>query len=92
MEENLFDRAGFGNPPVADDGDLIADFLDHAHFVRDDDGGDPQTPVDILDQRKDGFRSGGVEGGSGLVAQEDLGVGSQSAGDGHCLLYTSRCV
>ena len=62
MEENLFDRSRFGNPPVADDGDLIADFLDHAHFVRDDDGGDPQTPVDVLDQRKDGFRGGGIEG------------------------------
>ena len=58
--------------------------------MRDDDGGDPQAPVDVLDERKDGFRSGGVEGGSGLVAQEDLGVGSQSAGDGDALLLPAR--
>ena len=55
----------------------------------DDDHGDAQALVDIGDQLQDGAGGVGVQGGGGLVAQEDLGRGGQGTGDGDALLLSA---
>ena len=56
-------------------GDLIADFLHHAHLVGDDDHGDAQLPVQLPDQLEDLVGGVGIQGTGGLVAQQHLGLG-----------------
>ncbi len=76
-------------PAVADDGHFVADPLHHVHLVGDEQYGEPQLDVDLLEQSQD--RAGGlwVEGRGGLVAQQHLGGRGQRPGDGDPLLLTA---
>ena len=55
----------------------------------DDNHGDAQALVDVLDQAEDGAGGSGVQGGGRLVAQQDLGVAGQGTGDGDALLLAA---
>ena len=66
-----------------------ADLLHHAHLVGDDHHGDAQLAVDVLNQLQDLPGGFGVQGAGGLVAQQHLGIGGQSPGDGNALLLTA---
>ena len=55
----------------------------------DDHHGDAQPLIDVLDEPQDVPGGLGVQGGGGLVAQEDPGAGGQGAGDGHPLLLAA---
>ena len=55
----------------------------------DDDHGDVELLVDVTDQLQNLTGGLGVEGAGGLVAQQDLGLGGQGAGDGHALLLAA---
>ena len=67
----------------------VADLFHHRHLVGDDHHGDAQPLVDVLDQLQDVLGGLGVQGGGGLVAQQDLGVGGQGPGDGDALLLAA---
>ena len=67
-------------------GHMAAYILHHAHLMGNDDDSDAQLLVDAADQLQNGVGGGGIQGAGGLVAQQHLGVGGQSTGDGHPLL------
>ena len=52
----------------------------------DDQDGDAQGAVDLLQKPEDGLGGLRVQGAGGLVAEQDLRVAGQSPGDGHPLL------
>ena len=74
---------------VADDGHFVTDPLHHVHLVGDEQDGEPQLDVDLLEQAQDGSGGLGVEGRGGLVTQQYLGGRCQGAGDGDALLLAA---
>ena len=70
-------------------GDMVAHALHHAHLVRDDDDRDAELFIDVADQLEDLARGLWVERARRLVAQQDLGVRRQRAGNGDALLLTA---
>ena len=66
-----------------------ADLLHNRHLMGDNDDGDAQALVDVLDQPQDGAGGGGVQRAGGLVAQKHLGIGGQGPGDGDALLLAA---
>ena len=77
----LFDQAA-----IADDGHLVTDPLHHIHLVGDQQYGQPQLDVDLLEQGQDGAGGLGIQGRGGLVTQQHLGGRCQGSGDGDPLL------
>ena len=67
----------------------MADLLNDVHLVGDDHHRHPQLLVELLEEGQDGEGGVGVQGGGGLVAQQDLRVGGQGPGDGHPLLLAA---
>ena len=55
----------------------------------DDHHRDAQLPVDVLDQGQDGVGGVGVQRTGGLIAEQDLGVSCQCAGNGNALLLAA---
>ena len=66
--------------------DVVADLLDHVHGVGDDHQRHAGLAIDIAQQLEDRVGALGVEGGGSLVAENDLGLASERAGNGHALL------
>ena len=67
----------------------VADCFDHSHLVGDEDDGQIQLPVQVLQQLQNGLSGIRVQCGGGLVGEEDLRVVGQGAGDGHALLLAA---
>ena len=55
----------------------------------DDDDGDAQALVDVLEQFQDGFRRLRVQGGRRFVAEQDLRVAGQGAGNADTLFLAA---
>ena len=89
MGEHIADVADLGDAALVDDGHALADLLDDAHLVRDDDDRHAERLVDLLEQAEDRLRGVRVEGAGGLVAQEVFRPRRQGACDGHALLLTA---
>ena len=89
MVEDLIHGAAFCDLAASDNGDMTANLLDDAHFMRDDDSGDAETAIDILDKSEDGIRGAGVESRSRFIAEQDLGIRSKGAGNGNALFLTA---
>ena len=87
--EHIVDAALLGHGAAVEDGHMGADLTDDGHLVGDDDDGDAQPAVDVLQQGQDGLGGHGVEGAGGLVAEQHLGVAGEGAGDGDALLLTA---
>ena len=87
--EHLVHRADLSDTAGVDDRNALTDLLDDRHLVRDDDDGDAERLVDLLEQGEDGAGGRRVERARGLVAQQDLRVGGQRTGDGDALLLTA---
>lgn len=68
---------------------MVAHLLHHAHLVRDDDDGDAELFVDVADQLEDLARGLGVERARGLIAEQNLRICCERAGDGNALLLTA---
>ena len=88
--EHLVDRAHLRDAAGIDDRHALADLLDDRHLMRDDDDRDAERFVDLPQQREDRPRGRRVECARGLVAQQDLRVCRQRAGDRHTLLLAAR--
>ena len=57
--------------------------------MRDDDDGHTEVLVDVLQKSEDFLRRVGVEGAGGLVAEQDLRLRRERAGDGDALALTA---
>ena len=68
---------------------MVAHLFDDAHLVSDDDHGDTELSVNILDKLEYLTGGLGVECAGRLVAQQDLGVRCQRTGDRNTLLLTA---
>ena len=55
----------------------------------DDDDGDAERFVDLLEQRENGARGGRVEGARGLIAQQDFRIGRKRTRDRDTLLLAA---
>ena len=58
--ENLLHRAGFHHLAVVQNGHMGADLLHHRHLVCNDNDGDTQTLVDVLNEAQNAAGGGGV--------------------------------
>ena len=56
----------------------------------DDDDGDAQAFIDVLEQFQDGLRRLRVQGRRGFVAEQDLRVAGQGTGDADALFLAAR--
>ncbi len=89
IAEEPGDLALLNQTAVADDGHVITDPLHHIHLVGDEQYGEPQLDVDLLEQAQDRTCGLRVEGRGGFVTQQYLGSRCQGAGDGDTLLLTA---
>ena len=87
VRDDLLGGAGLHDPAVLHDRDAAADADGLVEVVGDEDGG-------LVELRRQGHElllelapDERVEGGEGLVHEQDLGVGGQSAGEPHPLLH-----
>ena len=87
--EHRGDKALLGDLAVIEDGNVVAHLFDNAHLVGDDDDRYAELPVYVLYQFKDLTCRFRVEGAGGLVAQQNLGVGGERAGNGYALLLAA---
>ena len=87
--EDLLHGAALHQVAVVQNGHVGADLLDDLHVVGDDDHGNAQPVVDVLDQPQNVPGGLGVQGRGGLVAEEQLRVRGQGPGDGDALLLAA---
>ena len=78
-----------GDGPLVDDEHPVGQGEGLLRVVGDDDGGQVVLPGDGLDAVLNGLLDNPVQGGQGLVQQEDPGLHHQGAGQGHPLLLTA---
>ena len=72
------------------DGDFVAGLGDNAHVVGDEDDGGAELALQLLHQLQNLSLYGDVEGGGGLVGDEQVGLAQQRHGDHDALLHTAR--
>ena len=89
VREDLLHGALLHHDAAIQNGNVIADLLHNTHLMGDDHHRDAQLLVDVLDEGQDGMGGVGVQRTGGLVAQQDLGVRCQCAGNGDALLLTA---
>ena len=78
-----------GDGPLIDDEHPVGQGEGLLRVMGDDDGGQVVLPGDGLDPALDGFLDDSVQGGQGLVQQENPGFHHQGAGQGHPLLLAA---
>lgn len=83
------DRQGGDIKPVAQHGDLVAEFFDFVQIVRDIDDGDAFV-AQPADQPEEDIGLAGHQGGRRLVEDQHLRLIEESAGDLHDLLFGGR--
>lgn len=86
--EDLGGRPLLDDPAAVDEDDPVGDFAGEADLVGDDDergaaGGQ------VLDDGEDFTHQFGIEGGGGLVEEDDAGTQGDGAGDGDTLLLST---
>ena len=88
--ENLPDRAGLDHPAGPHDGDGVGDQPHHRQVVRDEQVGQAEIALQLVEQRQDLRLHGDVERRDGLVQHQHAGVEEQRAGDRHALPLAAR--
>ena len=63
------------------DGDIIGEVVDHSQVVGDEDIGEPQLFLKLLQQIQDLGLNGDIQGRDRLVADDELGLHGQRPGD-----------
>src|SRR5262245_7994719 len=81
--------AGFDNAAAIDDGDAIGEVGDHRDVVRDQEIGDIEAIAQVGQQIDDGGLYGNIERRDRFVADNELGLGSNGAGDTDALLFAA---
>src|SRR5699024_1512274 len=77
MVEKVVLAGDFHNVPQVHDGDAVAEVLDHAEVVGDEDIGQAVFRLQVLHQVEDLGLDGNVQGGHRLVADDEGGVEGQ---------------
>lgn len=83
--EQAFGRAGFHDLPEVQDGDVVADVLDHPEIVGDEQVAEAEIVLQPAQEVEDLCLYRDVEGGDGLVAAEEFRAAGERAGDGDAL-------
>ena len=84
MEERLRRRLFNGLAQIHDH-DLIGDVVDHAQIVGDEDVGQIQLLLEVLQEVEDLGLDGHIQRGDGLVRHQEGRLHGQRPGDGHPL-------
>ncbi len=85
IAEHFPDRALLDDAPVLKHHNAVADFADHCHLVGDQYDGQAQALVDLAQQAEDRLGGLRVECRSGFVAEQNIRVMHQRAGDADTL-------
>ena len=88
--EDRPDRAFLDDAAGIDDRDPVGDRADHFHLVGDQQDGQAEPPVDVLQQRQDRARGFRIERRGRLVGEQQRRAGGQRAGDADALLLAAR--
>src|SRR4051794_4463833 len=88
--EQLLGRAGFHDPPLPEDRDVLRHASGGHDVVRDDDVGAAVLLVDLLDQLTEEGGAHRVEARVRLVEQNDLRVEHEGARESGALAHTAR--
>ena len=67
----------------------VTDGFNHGHLMGDQDDGQVQLAVQVLQQLQDGLGGVRVQRGGGFIGKQDLGLVCQGAGDSHALLLAA---
>ena len=89
VRKNICDKPVFYQMPIFNDGDTVADLLDHGHLMGDDHNCYSKLFVDLLQKAQNGLCCLRVKRRGCLVAEKNTGVTSQCSGNGHSLFLTS---
>lgn len=83
--EQAFGRARFHDLAEVQDGDVVADVLDHPEIVGDEQVAEAEIVLQPAQEVEDLCLYRDVEGGDGLVAAEEFRAAGERAGDGDAL-------
>lgn len=83
--EQAFGRARFHDLAEVQDGDVVADVLDHPEIVGDEQVAEAELVLQPAQEVEDLCLYRDVEGGDGLVAAEEFRAAGERAGDGDAL-------
>ena len=83
--EQAFGRARFHDLAEVQDGDVVADVLDHPEIVGDEQIAEAELVLQPAQEVEDLCLYRDVEGGDGLVAAEEFRAAGERAGDGDAL-------
>lgn len=89
IAQDFIDGAGFDDLATEHDGDAVHDAADDAEIVGDEDDGHVEIPAELGEEVHDLLLDGDVEGGGGLVGDEELGLGAEGHGDHDALLHAA---
>ena len=87
--KDLLAGADLHNVPGVHDGNAVGHIGHHAQVVGNIDGSEVVFLLKILDELEDLGLDGHIQGGGGLVADEDLGPAGHGDGDDHPLAHTA---
>ena len=85
VAEHVLGRAGLDDLAEIHDGDAVADLLHHRHVVRDEEVGEAQLGLQLLQELQDLRLDRDVERGDAFVGDDDLRVEAERAGDADAL-------
>ena len=88
-DEQIHYGAFLNDEPIFNDGDPVTYFLDDLHFVGNDDNGETEALIDILQQSEDGMGGLRVKRRGCFVAQQDLLIIGQGPGDTNSLFLSA---
>jgi hypothetical protein len=88
--EDVGDGPVLQDHAVLEDQHLAADVLDHAEVVGDEQVAEPEALLQVRQEVEDAGLHGDVEGRDGFVADDDLRLGGERAGDGDALPLPAR--
>jgi hypothetical protein len=80
-EKDFLRGTFFDDASGVHDGDAIGDLGDYAEVVSNEQKSEFHFAAELVEQFKDLFLNGDIESGSGLVGNEQFGIGGESHGD-----------
>ena len=80
MVKDLFRGSRFDDPPEVHHGDPVRHMPDHGQIVGDEDVGDPELLLEVIEQVQDLCLDGKVQGGHRFIQDDDVRVQGQGPG------------
>lgn len=89
VEEEVAGGGGLDNVAVLHDGDAVGDLADDGEVVGDEEHGEVMSAAEVVKEGEDLRLDGDVEGGSGLVGNEETGPVDEGHGNEDALALTA---